>query len=55
MKKTGRKKRIDWSAGEAKSLSEINKIVSDRLLNRRHLEALMQESFIQERVKIIKY
>lgn len=50
-----RRKKVDWSAGEAKSQEEINKVISDRLLNRKHLEALMQESFIQERVKIIKY
>jgi len=54
MKKNGRTK-VNWSEGEPKSQEEIDKIVSDRLLNRKHLEALMQESFIQERVKIIKY
>ena len=48
-----RKPPIKWSEGEAKTREEINSRVNKRLMTPAYLEALMQESFVQEHVAII--
>jgi len=45
---------INWSEGEAKTKEEISERVHQRLISSTSfLEALMQESFVQEHVTII--
>lgn len=45
---------IKWSEGEAKTREEINERVNKHLMSSTSfLEALMQESFVQEHVKVI--
>jgi hypothetical protein len=48
-----KRKQIKWSEGEAKTQQEIDERIAKKMLNPTFLEALMQESFAKEHVKII--
>lgn len=49
-----KRKKINWSEGEAKTQQEIDERVAKKMLNNpTFLEALMQESFAKEHINII--